>query len=208
VGQALRCDDRGLSLSGDPVVSKVYKWFSLYGDFNVPIATTREYVPTVFDIDSYLSCQAEFSNSGGATVVYSKNDSFISGVAATPIPSPTVQVRIDSEAPVVKVVSKSCGKRVCKVVVEAQDASGVLSVEAFYNKKTQASSTCKGVGCVKSSSGTLAASAIDSSRWLFTFNVPRKGSLKLQLQVRALDLVGNLTTDGANVVLNYKGARK
>jgi hypothetical protein len=174
------------------------------------LAYTQEYVPESFDVDSYVTCQVEYENAGGTTIAYSTNGAYISANSSTPIPTPTptIQLPVDRDAPVVNVVTKSCNKRVCKVLVDAQDASGVLSVEAFFNKQTRASSTCKGKGCIKLSSGTLAATAVDSSRWLFTFKVPKKGSLKLQLQVRALDTLGNFSTDAAVASLSYKKADK
>jgi hypothetical protein len=197
VGEPLRCDDSLLTVRGDAISSKAYRWYD-GNTFDGLIAETQEYTPSANDVDKYMVCETTWMNSGGESTVYSVNGLSVFSDATdlniTPIPT-LPPVPSDKEGPQIAIDSKRCNKKLCSVTVSAFDPSGVIGVEGLYNRKITTTRGCSKKSCIRPSAGILAATSLNDGRWEFRFHVPRQGKLSVRLTIRGVDSLGNVSQE-------------
>lgn len=125
-GQTLTCNSGTWTPTPD---SLTYRFFRLAGSSSPLLANGQTYTVQESDRGTRIFCEVKATNTGGYGFADSAS-AFVPGPAPPPPPPPPV---VDSSAPRLKVLTKSCTRTSCTVrirVTDAQPSSGLAPVRA------------------------------------------------------------------------------
>jgi hypothetical protein len=205
-GQTLTCNSGTWGPTAPDTLE--YQFFRLAGSASPSLASGQTYTVQETDRGTRIFCEVKAKNTGG----YGFADSasvLVPGLAPPPPPPPPV---VDTSAPRLKVLKKSCTKTSCTVrirVTDAQPSSGLAPVKATlrWRQKTACPRKSKARTCFKTRKRVLRAKA--GSNGVFSISASKlTPGTGYTITIVAADKAGNKPQFSTITNVRTKSARR
>jgi trypsin len=202
VGTASSCP--GAQFGGSPPTSFKFAWAQVRGSTFTTVGTAPTYTPTDADIGFQLVCAVQAINDGGNGVAQSAPSPPVAPRPAIPPtsqpttppsiqPTPQPPVANDTSAPHAVVLTRTCARRRCTVVVAVTDAAPSAGIAGVSAKLASPKRCVRKRGrkrCKTPRTKTLSGARTAADR--FTIKTGRLQPGRYKLRVSARDVAGNV----------------